>query len=221
MKEPILSRWCDQAWLVCEYLLGAFMLSGLILNWNRLSGAGRLMGLLAVLLPFHVFEENTYPGGFFYVNNMGQHSEDPMVYPQNRLTNMWTNLGAEIVFIILALRTDALPGAAATLVTFFGIGECVHHTRDGFRTLRLYHSQGKKTIYTPGLFTSYVGLIELSIGGIWWILRNPYHLTDLVSGLLIVVGIIVIGILIPFAISSKIRSKTYAFGSRGYYEKFQ
>lgn len=76
----------------------------LLWNWAAFDLPQKLACMLAVAVPLHVFEENTFPGGFFYMNNMGFGSKEPMVYPQNRCTNMITNLGAEIVIIAVAAQ---------------------------------------------------------------------------------------------------------------------
>ena len=99
MKENLLQKWCDQAWLHCIYLIGIIMGNILLIKWPVWEVPQRLICLLAIMVPLHVFEENTAPGGFFYMNNLGQKSDAPLVYPQNRLTNMFTNLGAEFIFI--------------------------------------------------------------------------------------------------------------------------
>lgn len=219
-EESLLSRWCEKVWLYCVYALGIGMLVLLIVQWSNLSVAAKLMYFLAFMLSVHVFEENTFPGGFFYINNIGQKSDEPMVYPQNRLINMWTNLGAEIFFIILALNAESIQGAVVFLVTIFGFAECIHHTRDEITTYKMFKDKGAKTIYTPGIFTSFFGLLEMSICGTVWMLRNPIGTKDILTGIFFVVGVIVIGILIPFRISTKVKSKTYAFRSNGYYSRY-
>ncbi len=77
------------------------------------------------------------------MNNLGQKSDKPMAYPQNMLTNMITNLGAEIVFIIVLIFADYFPNSAVVVVMLFGYAECVHHTMDGIRMQRKYASKGR------------------------------------------------------------------------------
>jgi hypothetical protein len=96
MGETRLQRWCDQAWLYVVYLLGIIMGNILLIKWSSWDIPQILMCLLGVMIPLHVFEENTAPGGFFFMNNLGRKSDNPLAYPQSRLTNMITNLGAEI-----------------------------------------------------------------------------------------------------------------------------
>ena len=95
----------------------------LLWNWAAFDLPQKLACMLAVAVPLHVFEENTFPGGFFYMNNMGFGSKEPMVYPQNRCTNMITNLGAEIVIIAVALNAATIEPVVMSLVVFFALGE--------------------------------------------------------------------------------------------------
>ncbi|VIG18096.1 Uncharacterised protein [Clostridioides difficile] len=220
-KETLLSKWCDQAWLYCVYGLGIIMLNVLIWNWYSWDTPQKLMCGLAILVTVHIFEENTLPGGFAYMNNIGQKSAAPLVYPQNRLTNMWTNLGATILFIVLTFFAPQIPAICVTVVTIFGVAECIHHTKDGINMYKRYKDKGKKTIYGPGLINSYVGLLQLSVIGLKWILENKYQFSDFAFGLLIIVCVMVFGILIPFAISRKIKSQRFAFKDKGYFTKFE
>lgn len=45
----------------------------------------KLACALAIIVPCHIFEENTLPAGFYYMNNVGFGSKEPMVYPQEPL----------------------------------------------------------------------------------------------------------------------------------------
>ena len=82
------SKFCDRIWLYIVYAMGITMVLFLIRNWTDWNTPQRLICLLAVAIPMHIFEENTYPGGFFFMNNLNFGSKQPTVYPQNRATNM-------------------------------------------------------------------------------------------------------------------------------------
>lgn len=144
MKENLLQKWCDQAWLHCIYLIGIIMGNILLIKWPVWEVPQRLICLLAIMVPLHVFEENTAPGGFFYMNNLGQKSDAPLVYPQNRLTNMFTNLGAEFIFILMTAFAVRIEAASVIAVVIFGIGELIHHTMDGIHMYKRYKGKGKK-----------------------------------------------------------------------------
>jgi len=193
----------------------------LIARWTDLTTPSKLMYLLTIMVPLHVFEENTLPGGFFFMNNLGQKSDAPMVYPQNMLTNMITNLGAEILFIIVLVFTNDIPNSAVVAVILFGYAECAHHTMDGIRMYKRYAAKCKKTIYGPGTITSFVGLIQLSTYGLVWLTKQNVSAIEVIGGVGIILFVVVGLILIPFQISKRIQSKRFAFSSNGYFEKYE
>lgn len=218
--KKALSVWCDKAWLAAVYALGLAALAVLVFNWGNLSAAERIAWALAVGIPMHVFEENTWPGGFFYMNNLSFGSQEPLVYPQNRATNMVTNLGAEIVFVLIAVRADALGATAVTVAVFFGFVELLNHTREGIGMHRRFKDKGKRTIYAPGEATSLLVLAPLSVFGIVWLANNAFEWTQVLAGLGICLGVAVLLIIVPFAFNLRVKSKTFAFKDAGYFEKY-
>lgn len=221
MKENLLQKWCDQAWLHCIYLIGIIMGNILLIKWPVWEVPQRLICLLAIMVPLHVFEENTAPGGFFYMNNLGQKSDAPLVYPQNRLTNMFTNLGAEFIFILMTAFAVRIEAASVIAVVIFGIGELIHHTMDGIHMYKRYKDKGKKTLYGPGTITSYICLLPLSVYGCLWLSENPFTASQAILGVAIVLFIIIFLILIPFTFSKRIKSQKYAFSNAGYFSKYE
>lgn len=221
MKKDKLYQWCDQIWLYVLYGIGILMSCLLVLRWNDITIPSKLMYLLTIMVPLHVFEENTLPGGFFFMNNLGQKSDKPMVYPQNMLTNMITNLGAEILFIVVLIFTDYIPNTAVVTVIVFGYAECIHHTMDGIRMYRRYADKRKKTIYGPGIITSYEGLIQLSTYGLAWLIKQNIAASEVFAGIGIILLVAIGLILIPFMISKRVQSKRFAFNSNGYFEKYE
>lgn len=217
----IISKFCDQIWLYIVYAMGLSMAILLIMKWSDWDTPQKLVCMLAIAIPIHVFEENTYPGGFFFMNNLNFGSKQPTVYPQNRATNMVTNLGAETIFILLALNTIGMETAAITVVIFFGIVETVNHTREGISMYKRYKNKGKRTVYAPGLLTSIFPLLPMAVAGIIWLNNNPFTWWDILAGIGISVGIAVFLILIPFGISIKIRSTEFSFKSIGYFKKYE
>ncbi len=221
MNETGFQKWCDQAWLYVVYFLGIFMACVLIWNWGVWEWSQKLVCMLAIAVPLHVFEENSFPGGFYFMNNAGFHSEQPMVYPQNRCTNMVTNLGAEIVMILITFFAMRIEVSAVSLVVFFGLGETINHTRSGALMLRRYREKGKKTIYGPGTVTSWCLLIPLAVSSLRWLTTHSVKALQIVGGLGLVIGIMVCLILIPFAVSIRVKSQKFAFRDKGYFEKYE
>lgn len=216
----LLHKWCDRTWLYAEYALGLVMLNVLIIGWTGFSDPQRIACLLCILLPAHVFEENTLPGGFFYGNNLRRGSDHPLMYPQNMLTNMITNLGAELFFIFLATKAHEWAYAIVTLAAIFGLMECLSHTTGGMRLHKKYQSKGKKTIYNPGLATSWLLLLQLSVYSIYWLCLRPFQAGGLLMGLAFLLVVVVCLILIPLAVSSRVKSRRFSFTDAGYYEKY-
>ena len=219
--KNFLDKWCQQVWLYFVYLLAIIMGNILMLKWDVWGVPQILSCLLAIMIPAHVFEENTFPGGFFFMNNLNFKSKEPMVYPQNRLTNMITNLGAEIIFIIMTLYAARIETAAVLVVIAFGIIELVNHTREGVHMYFRYRDKGKKTIYAPGMITSYLCLLPLSVKGISWMMTAEFSAADLFLGIGIVLFIAIGLILIPFAFSVKVKSSRFAFKDNGYFNKYE
>jgi len=221
VKETLLQKWCDQAWLYVIYLLGIIMGNILLIRWSAWDFPQIFMCLLAVMIPLHVFEENTAPGGFFFMNNLGRKSDNPLAYPQSRLTNMITNLGAEIYVIILTVFGSKLGAAAVVAVIIFGIGELAHHTPSGINMLRRYKSKGKTTIYGPGTITSWICLLPMSVYGCYWLYGSSFDWRDILLGIGLMLFVIVFLLLIPLGISGKVKSEKYAFTSAGYFDKYE
>ncbi|MCD8019214.1 MAG: HXXEE domain-containing protein [Clostridiales bacterium] len=219
--KKIFSKWCDQIWLYIVYFLGVVMACMLVWNVDTWEMSRKLVCLLAIVVPMHIFEENSFPAGFYYMNNLGFGSQEPMVYPQNRCTNMVTNLGAEIVLILLTIHVQIVEQSAVTLVLFFGLGETINHTRSGILMFRRYREQGKKTIYGPGLMTSWCVMIPLSTAALKWLINHPVTVMQVLGGIGIFLGIAICLILLPFAVSIKVKSREFAFRDKGYFEKYE
>ncbi len=221
MEKSLFQKWCDQTWLYAVYFLGVVMGCVLIWNWGDWEMSQKLVCMLAIAVPMHIFEENSFPAGFYFMNNTGFHSKEPMVYPQNQCTNMVTNLGAEIVLILVTFSAMRIEVSAVTLVLFFGLGETLNHTRSGILMYRRYREKGKKTVYGPGLVTSWCLLIPLSAAALKWLTVNPCRTSQIVGGIGIFMGIAVCLIMIPFVISIRVKSKRFAFHDKGYFEKYE
>ena len=205
MKKSLLNWWCGQPWLHATYFLGIVMLNVFIINWGMWDVPQKLMCLLTIFLPLHVFEELTWPNGFqFMMNKLMQKSDNPLAYPENRLTDMITNFGAELLLIILTFITPMLGNKGVVFAVFFGIGETVVHTIFSIITLNHYKSKGKKTLYSPGLITAWCLLLEVSIYGIYWLTTSGTFVKSDLWGLAFVAFLIIFMIRLPFIISNAV-----------------
>ena len=222
MNNSLLDKWCGKPWLYATYFLGVVMLIVLIIKWPSWSVPERLIGLLAVVLPLHVFEELTWPNGFqFMMNKLIQKSDKPLAYPENRLTDMITNFGAELMFIAFVFLMPVLGNKAVVFAALFGIGETFAHTIFSVVTLKHYKVKGKKTLYSPGFVTAWCSLLEIGIAGIYWLAASGTFVKSDLWGLALVAFLMIFMIRLPFIISYKIKSTRFAYTDMGYFSKFE
>lgn len=69
-QTSILEKWCGKPWLITTYLLGIIILGLTIGFWKNWEIPRKLLAIIAILLPLHIFEENTFPSGFHYMMNI-------------------------------------------------------------------------------------------------------------------------------------------------------
>ncbi len=215
--RKILIKWCDKLWLMVVYGIGLLLAVMAFLQWNKWNIPKQFLCLLAILLPLHVFEENTFPGGFHYMMNLVQKSPRPDVGPMNRLSDMISNFGGEMLFLILFLWGGNV--GSNIFVAFFGIGESIIHSIFGVIIYKKLRDRGLKSIYGPGLATAYLTLLPLSVFSICWLKTQSITFTDVVIALLLVVCVVVLLIRIPIMVLGKYQPE-YAFSSRGFYQKY-
>lgn len=216
--KSILVKWCGKPWLITTYLIGIVIAVVAIFQWNAWEMSRKLLALLAILLPLHVFEENTFPDGFHYMMNLMQKSDRPNHGPMNKLTDMISNFGGEILFLILLLWGGNT--GTTILVAFFGIGEAVVHTVFGMLTLRKLKAKGMKTIYGPGLATAYLTLLPLSIYAIYTLYEQTLTTAGIITGMLLIIGVIALCIRVPIMVFGKFQPE-YVFENSGYFRKFE
>ncbi len=219
----ILQKWCDRTWLYLVYVIGIGMFCVLIWFWDGWEMWQKLICLLAVIVPMHICEENTLPGGFFFMNNLGFGSDQPRVFPQNRCTNMVTNLGASILFIVLTFVGGGIAATVVTVVMVFGFAEAINHARAGILMYRRYRDKGKRTIYGPGTITAWCVMVPLSVASLHWLIVNPVTAGQVWIGIGIVLLIVICLILVPFIISRRVKSERFAFSEEdiGYFAKYE
>ncbi len=222
MKNNMLDKWCGKPWLYATYCLGIIMLIVLIVQWSEWNIPQRLVGLLTVALPLHVFEELTWPNGFQYMmNKLIQKSDNPLAYPENRLTDMITNFGAEVMFITFLFLLPVLGNKIIVFAVFFGIGETIAHTLFSIVTLKHYRAKGKRTLYSPGFITAWCSLLEIGIFSLYWLTTSGTFVVSDLWGLALVAFLIIFMIRMPFIISYKIKSTRFAYSDMGYFKKYE
>jgi len=216
--KTLLNRWCGKPWLVATYAIGLGLILLAALKWNGWETPRKLLCLLAILLPLHVFEENTFPDGFHYMMNLVQKSDRPNTGPMNRLSDMISNFGGEILFVLLFLWGGNI--GSCILVAFFGIGEAAAHTIFGILVRKRLKARGMKTIYGPGLATAYLTLLPLSFYAIRWLTAQTIAFADVLTGVFLIVCVIVLLIRIPMMVFGKYQPE-YAFSTSGFFQRYE
>jgi hypothetical protein len=210
-------KWCGRYWLWAVYGMGLSMLAAFIVFPN-MTAERRLPFILAILLPLHVFEENTWPSGFHYMINLVQRSERPDAGPMNTLTDMVSNFGAELLMIGLSIYGGN--PATSLMVAFFGFGESAAHIAMGIVVQKKLRLQGKRTIYGPGLATALLTLLPLSASAIAYLRRLTLTAGDITGGVLLIVCVIGGLIRLPMMTLGKFQPE-YVFPDSGYFKKYR
>ncbi|WP_321845164.1 HXXEE domain-containing protein [Paraburkholderia bannensis] len=197
-------------------ILGAGVGIALWTHWNQWAAAQRMIALVYMLVPLHVWEEWRIPGGFGYQYNWTMaNSERPDRWPMNMLTDMITVFGAQWFGIVLLL----IGASKAALIsqTFFSFAEVAMHLHFGNQMYRRFKSKGKRTLYNPGLATALVGFLPLFVFGTHVIIESAPDRYDFLSAL----GLLIIFTGIVFLPERLIKSRPDGLEfSPGYYRRF-
>lgn len=218
------SWWCDRAWIKFGCVLTAIMMSLMMLNWEKWGPDLKVVCAVAMLIPMHVVEEWVFPGGFHYQYNVGLfHSEVPNNYPMCRLSDMYTNLLATFLYMLITFSAMAdgntvRPGILMGTIAFTCL-ELFMHTLMGCKMYFRFKEDGKTTIYGPGSFTAYFGFVPLGIIAYYCIKDASITVFDWVICFGILAFIAVVCILIPEGIIKR-KDTPYYFSNAGYFERF-
>lgn len=220
-KQSFFIRWCDHHWLYANYLFGILMFGVLLWNWEMWDSPQKLICLLAIAIPIHNFEEYMYPGGFYFMNNIVGGSKDPLLYPQNKLTTTITNTGAEIVLMIYTAIAPTFAVPVVIVAMVFGFLETLVHIIEGTVMWFRYRGIGKQSIYAPGLFTSVIVLMGISILSLKWLTIQQVTTADILMGVAFLLVILIGLLMIPLGVSSKLRLEQFRLEGLGYFEQYE
>ena len=220
MMKKVLDFWM-KIWLYVMAIGGIILVVLLIFYWNQLDWATRLIYFTVIILPFHVWEEWRFPAGFHYIYNLRKKSDLPDRFPMNRLSDMLTNFGALIIFSVLIMIGGPI---IALFFFYFCVIEVIAHTLIGIFAYNSFKDKGKKTIYNPGLGTSYLMFLPAAIGYIYILATGifPTVWSDWLLGAVLGVGQIILLIILPEGLL-KNRNTSYPFTGKyqyGYFKKF-
>lgn len=159
--RKILKTWLS-IWLYVVVAVTGLLLGLLVSNWEQWDLGTKLFAFATALLPLHVLEEWHFPGGFHTMYNLMQNSEKVDRYPMNQLSDMWTNF-IGVVFGCLVLMIGVNP-IFLIMQLFLCCAEVCGHLSGGIFSYKKFKSCGKRTIYSPGLFTTIFGYIPIAVG---------------------------------------------------------
>lgn len=218
--KKLLDSWLS-IWLYVLALIGLALLGLLIANWELMDWTSRLIWLSVIILPAHAWEEWRLPGGLHFAYNAILHRSDrPDFYPMNRLSDMATIFPAMLFGIGLLAVFPGHPVVAIGMFLFCTI-EVVMHTFAGFLALNWFRSAGKRTIYNPGLGTSYAMFLPVSIGFLYLFITGgePVTGTDWLAGVGGMLGVVGSCVVLP-ELLFKSRTTAFPFISRMYWSKY-
>jgi hypothetical protein len=161
LREHITKAWLS-CWLYVITGTAGVILGVTISHWNVWTLQTKIYALSAVLLPLHVLEEWHFPGGFHTMYNLMKGTDIAKTdrYPMNQLSDMWTNF-IGVVFSCIVLIIGVRP-LFLLMELFICAAEIYGHTSGGIFLYRRYRERGKKTIYSPGFATMFLGYVPIA-----------------------------------------------------------
>lgn len=224
-----LDRWCDNLWIYFMCMVGGIVLIALIVNWNAWPLGAKGGAFCAIIMPLHVIEEWKLPGGLHYFYNTLLGPKEPAArhldrFPMSRLTDMCTNLGMQfipLIYLVLSLITNLSDSLAIAMMLFCFL-EVVCHSVAGAACMVMFRKAGKRTMYNPGLATSYVLFLPAGIYLAWGL--SGMETENWVGGVIALAVILILTIPVPEAPLKKWVLKqegdAFAFQSPKYFSKF-
>lgn len=159
--EKIGKKWLS-CWLYVMIAVTGIIIGITICKWTQWTLQDKLFAAATALLPLHVLEEWYFPGGFHTMYNLMAKSDCPDRYPMNQMSNMWTNL-IGVIFGCVVLTVGVSP-FFCVMQLFLCCAEVFGHFSGGIFLKKTFKGKGKRTIYSPGMFTTICGYIPIAIG---------------------------------------------------------
>lgn len=216
--ESVWVKVAGQWWITLMYVIGAAMLVLVVVFGAGWEPPRVIAALFAIALALHVLEELHYPAGFHYMLNSIQNSEAPEVGPENRLSDLITNLGVQLLIVVVVIVGGNLAITVAFVI--FGIGEAFVHILFGFLIQRKLKTRGKRTIYGPGTITALLGFLPIAVYAWVWLSTQSVGVWDIVIGVVIIALIMGLMIRLPMILIDGRKRPELAYSSTGYFAKF-
>lgn len=209
----------ETGWLYAMLVMGVVLTVQLIVNrksWNALRRLGACTVLVLVL---HVWEEWVIPGGFHYFYNLSSEAALRDRYPMNELTDMITNFGGALVWLLL-VETNAYGRKMSFAVMLFSFAEVLIHLLGAASSRALLLENGVYSpFYTPGLLTALACWLPLGIAYAVRFMQARFRVRDVLGGAAILVLLSMLLIVLPESLL-KSKDTPYVFDNAGWYEKY-
>ena len=218
MIRKIGNKWLS-CWLYIMIAVTGVIIGITACKWTQWTLQDKLFAAATALLPLHVLEEWYFPGGFHTMYNLMAKSDCPDRYPMNQMSDMFTNLiGILFGCIVLIAGVSTF---FCVMQLFLCCAEVFGHFSGGLFLKKTFKDKGKRTIYSPGMFTTVCGYIPIAVGII--ISFFTQEMPTLSMFLLAVVCGIVLGALSLNVPEKLLKSKETPYGftwGNGYLTKY-
>lgn len=190
----------------------------MIVNWTGLSLTHKLSLAAVITLALHVYEEESFPGGFGYLFNVVKsNSKFPDRYPMNPVIAMTVDVTIMLILFLPAVFFPKIVWLGLAPM-FLLLMELATHGGIGIFQWR----KKRLPIYTPGMVTAIISFTIAVTYLIIVISNNLANWTDWIFAVFYFIGTMVIGLVIPETKMSSETSK-WAFKRNhflGFYGKY-
>lgn len=224
-NQTKMQKWCYHGWLKVVLVISFIVMLAIALNIDHWSKELLVLAAILPTLAFHMVEEGHFPGGFGYSHNIVMGGPERVDrYKLNMFNDMIVNFGCFIVYLVLivcSLVMGYVPVGFLFPVMLLCCLECIVHTATGIYMKKLFKAYGKKTIYTPGIFSAYFVMLPLIVWMIQIFVGSTLTGKDWITGIALCVFQLVL-IFAPESIpamTTKIYDR-YPYPDHGYFEKY-
>lgn len=199
-------------WLYLAFMSVGGMAYHLWMKRHELSTQKIIFGIMIVLLPFHMFEERIFPGGFHWI----YYTAFPGEMVQTQLTMFFCNVPVMIAVFLMFWKLAEKPWSAI-FVALFQFFEFAHHTNEAVLTYRMFAEQGMAMPYAPGWITSILQLVVCIIAIVWLIRSKNFSFKNFLAGFLVTAVFAGCFVALPVKLCN---DSPYHFPDNGFYEQF-
>lgn len=165
-KRLAMIRFLETKWFDIGLVISFVIIKGILLHLNKMSDASLAlwMGFAALLL--HHAEEYHWPGNFSqWINKFFYKGRQVLDSSEQRHSAFIINVGVEWTsFILAALLVDKVLWLGIA-VMLFCFGNFIKHA--------IYYTIRSRTWYNPGMISSILFLLPVSLFFFWSILHDP------------------------------------------------